>query len=298
MAAPSSAATIIARLVLPRPGGPESRTWSGGSPRRRGALEHQLQLLAHPRLADELGEPARPQRGLDVEVVGLGRPRPSRDRSPGAPETGSARPAAPPDARRRPPFSASTASTACSAGLAGKPRPSSASTTWSRALPADAGALGAGAGATTLSRSSRTIRSAPLRPIPGTRVSVGRVAVGQRAAQRVRVEHGERGQREPRADAADRLQQREQLALLGVGEAEERQRVLAHDQRRGEPRLLARGAARRASSGWRAPPARPRRPRRRRGPARSPAPRRARPRSCGPPPDGPRRAPFRAPRRF
>ena len=33
--APSSAATIIAIVVLPRPGGPASSTWSGGRPRRR-----------------------------------------------------------------------------------------------------------------------------------------------------------------------------------------------------------------------------------------------------------------------
>ena len=32
--APSSAATIIAIVVLPRPGGPASSTWSGGRPRR------------------------------------------------------------------------------------------------------------------------------------------------------------------------------------------------------------------------------------------------------------------------
>src|SRR4051812_12021677 len=33
--APSSAATIIAIVVLPSPGGPDSRMWSGGRPRRR-----------------------------------------------------------------------------------------------------------------------------------------------------------------------------------------------------------------------------------------------------------------------
>ena len=43
----SSAATIIARVVLPRPGGPESRTWSGALPRPPGGLEHERELLAH-----------------------------------------------------------------------------------------------------------------------------------------------------------------------------------------------------------------------------------------------------------
>ena len=32
-----SAAMIIARVVLPRPGGPESSTWSGALPRPRAA---------------------------------------------------------------------------------------------------------------------------------------------------------------------------------------------------------------------------------------------------------------------
>ena len=35
--ASSSAAMICASEVLPRPGGPASRTWSSGSPRRRAA---------------------------------------------------------------------------------------------------------------------------------------------------------------------------------------------------------------------------------------------------------------------
>src|SRR3954452_6853406 len=35
IATPSSSATIRARLVFPRPGGPANRTWSSGSPRAR-----------------------------------------------------------------------------------------------------------------------------------------------------------------------------------------------------------------------------------------------------------------------
>src|SRR5262250_3049816 len=51
MLAPSSLAMMAASVVLPSPGGPESSTWSSGSPRRldrdsqalhRGALPHVL----------------------------------------------------------------------------------------------------------------------------------------------------------------------------------------------------------------------------------------------------------------
>src|ERR1700747_51839 len=68
--APSSAATIIAIVVLPRPGGPASSTGAGGRPPR--ALQDQRQRLASPRLADELGEPLGPQRGLDGPLVRVG----------------------------------------------------------------------------------------------------------------------------------------------------------------------------------------------------------------------------------
>ena len=45
----SSVPMSIARVVLPRPGGPESSTWSGGVPRRSRGLEHEGELVAHPR---------------------------------------------------------------------------------------------------------------------------------------------------------------------------------------------------------------------------------------------------------
>ena len=36
------------------------------------AFQHQRQLLAYPFLANELGQPFRPQRALDQPVVGIG----------------------------------------------------------------------------------------------------------------------------------------------------------------------------------------------------------------------------------
>ena len=73
---PLSCATIIASVVLPSPGGPASRMWSGVRVLHRRGLEQQLQLPAHLRLPDELGEAARAQRALEGELgLGLGRGR-------------------------------------------------------------------------------------------------------------------------------------------------------------------------------------------------------------------------------
>ena len=73
--APSSAAMIIAIVVLPRPGGPESSTWSGGPAAAQRAVQQQRQLLADPGLADEVIEALGPQRALDLPVVTVGERR-------------------------------------------------------------------------------------------------------------------------------------------------------------------------------------------------------------------------------
>ena len=69
---PPSCATIIASVVLPSPGGPASRMWSGVRCCMRRGREQQLQLPAHAGLPDELREAARAQRALEGEL-GLGR---------------------------------------------------------------------------------------------------------------------------------------------------------------------------------------------------------------------------------
>ena len=66
MPTPSSSRTMYARLVLPRPGGPASSTWSSASPRAFAAVERDLELLLDALLADELVEPARAE--ADVEL--------------------------------------------------------------------------------------------------------------------------------------------------------------------------------------------------------------------------------------
>ena len=68
----SRAAMIIARVVLPSPGGPDSSTWSGTAAAVPGGLEHQTQLVTDPRLALELGQGGRAQRRLGRPFVGVG----------------------------------------------------------------------------------------------------------------------------------------------------------------------------------------------------------------------------------
>ena len=63
---PSSAATMFASEVLPRPGGPASSTWSRGSPRLLGRLDEDLELRGDLLLVDEVGQSLRPQRGIEL----------------------------------------------------------------------------------------------------------------------------------------------------------------------------------------------------------------------------------------
>ena len=70
MPTPSSSRMICASVVLPRPGGPTSRTWSSASPARLRRGEGDRQLLLDRLLADELVQPARPERALELLLLG------------------------------------------------------------------------------------------------------------------------------------------------------------------------------------------------------------------------------------
>ena len=61
---PISRATICARVVLPRPGGPKNSTWSSASRAALRRLDEDPQIVAQLALADELVERQRAQRGL------------------------------------------------------------------------------------------------------------------------------------------------------------------------------------------------------------------------------------------
>ena len=63
---PSSAATICASYVLPRPGGPASRTWSSASPRAAAAAIETPSCSLQRLLPDELVQPLRAQRAVEL----------------------------------------------------------------------------------------------------------------------------------------------------------------------------------------------------------------------------------------
>ena len=70
-----SAATMPDSVVLPRPGGPANSRWSAAWPRPRAAASMISRCSLQARLADELVEPARPERGLLGLLDRIGRRR-------------------------------------------------------------------------------------------------------------------------------------------------------------------------------------------------------------------------------
>ena len=69
--APMALARMLARVVLPRPGGPLSRMWSSASPRCWAACDGDFEPLLDLGLAGEIGKERRPQRHFQ-RGVGLG----------------------------------------------------------------------------------------------------------------------------------------------------------------------------------------------------------------------------------
>ena len=178
-ATPSSSATMRARLVLPRPGGPANSTWSSASPRAAAAAMETPSCPSAPparrsrrAAAGAAWRPARPRRGL--AAPGDGR-RPGCGWSPArllhvrrpASMGLTARPLSAWAMRSSGAPGAPSSSCSASAGL--KPRPTSPSRASSRGSLPRMTTIGSPAGAApTFSRSSTTIRSAVRLPIPGT----------------------------------------------------------------------------------------------------------------------------------
>ena len=71
MLTPISAAMMYASVVLPRPGGPYSSTWSSGSPRCARRLDADADVVLDLLLVDVLGEPLRAQRRIRLQVAVL-----------------------------------------------------------------------------------------------------------------------------------------------------------------------------------------------------------------------------------
>ena len=242
----SSAATIWASEVLPRPGGPASSTWSSASPRAAAAASETPSCSLTASWPTNSSSSARAQRRVDVLVGAL-------VRALDAVGAGRA------DHRRAPLSACAIRSSGVSPGAPS----SSLSASCGREAEADQAVAGehprvvaardhdrlVGA-APTFSRSSTTIRSAVRLPMPGAAWSRAGVAGRDRAQQVARRAAGEDGERHLRPDRLDADQQQEQVALLLGGEAVELQRVVADDQvgvdRR--PRSPTRGTCRSVSA--------------------------------------------------
>ena len=68
---PSSSRMICASVVLPSPGGPGEEHVVERLAAPLGGVERDPELLLDPLLADEVVEPARAQRALDLLVLGV-----------------------------------------------------------------------------------------------------------------------------------------------------------------------------------------------------------------------------------
>ena len=94
-------------------------------------------------------------------------------------------------------------------------------------------------GAPSLSFSSRTRRCAPFLPMPGTCVSAAMSSVATICRRASGRSAASIALCQPRPHSADRLQHLEDGPLVDVGEPVEGQRVLPHDERGVNRRLLA-----------------------------------------------------------
>ncbi len=243
---------------------------------RAARLDRHRELLAQRLLADELREPARAQRAVELVLGDAGTASGCEPLSwravrcssspPSAHDAERARRRAPPSSSSALSPSASRSSSSASAGRVAELEQAVARQPPRR--PARRRAARGSACAPrrrrrfrrrTFSRSSTMIRSAVRLPMPGT-------AWKRAASPAARAPISSRGgaarehrQRDLRPDRLDGEQHQEQVALLLGGEAVQRERVVAHDQVRVQRDLLADGGHVRAAS----PPRPPRGSRRR-----------------------------------
>ena len=214
------------------------------------ALQQQVELLADPGLADEVGQPAGPERASACRSVrqSLARRRGDRRRRGRRTAAGRCRVEGRPAARIAWRCSAPARGAAVLAVERRRPRPpparpraadqpspvSPARTCSARLGRRRGGTPAAASGrrqaAPSRSLSSSTSRWAPLRPMPGHPGQRGEVVGGHGPADRVRRWTRQHRLGEPRPDAAGGLQQLEDRPLVVVGEAVERERVLPDDQ--------------------------------------------------------------------
>ena len=262
---------MLARVVLPRPGRPGQQDVVGrGAPPHR-ALQQQLELVAHPVLGDELGQPLRPDAGLRVplRVAGVRRDEPSLGTvvRTGPTRLRSSGPAQQPDGlleqhrHRRAPVTVDGLGDRGHrlvglAGASSRARPAPGGPAPARPPPVTAGrAVGADR---HRADPVAQLQDQPLGALladaraPGSGSAVSPLAIALRTTSGVCTASTAWASRGP--DPAGGLQQLEQLLLVVVGEAVQGERVLPDHQAGGQPGRLRRPAARRGCPARSAPP--------------------------------------------
>ena len=220
---------MYARLVLPRPGGPTSRTWSSASPRVIAAVSATSSCSFSRSWPTNSAEVPRPQRAVELVLVLAQRRREELRLGRASASVHAA-------------CSQRLARTRSSAGRLGIDLGEGALGLDERVaeldervagdeVPVAAPAVGAASTPTpTFSFSSSTTRCAVFLPIPG--IASNRAVSSSTIARRSSSadEPGDDRERDLRPDAADGEQVLEQLALGRVGEPVELERVLADVQ--------------------------------------------------------------------
>ena len=271
---PSSAAMMCASEVLPSPGGPERSTWSSGSPRRRAASMKTASWSVTASCATKSSsrggrsERSRSSSGSAARDSAIGASGPSGrtgTSGPLASNVGSGTiPGCDPPPRSAPRAVASAArrrampirssglspsapSRSRSASISEYPRPTRPSRASSRGSPSPSASAFAAiarhgrllelAGNLLAELDDHPLRRALADARGGLEALV--VAEGDRLQELARRSAGEDRDRDLRADARDRVQVEEEVALLLACEAVELDRVVADDEVRMECRLLA-----------------------------------------------------------
>ncbi len=242
---------IIARVVLPSPGGPDSSTWSAEPPRRRDASSTRPSCSLTRSCPTNSPRVCGRSAAVDGPVLGrLVRVDQARAvvvrLAHGAITTGPGRagPRAAASARpgRRPP----SAGDALDGRVGVASRPAERDKAGVH-LPGPVRARCRGAHRMRRRACRRAepvleLEHQPLRalaPDPGHLGQCHQVLGRDGAPQRVGGVHGQHGLRQPRPDAGHRLQDLEHGPLVVVGEPVQRQGVLAYDEGRGELGRLA-----------------------------------------------------------
>ena len=227
---------MYASDVLPRPGGPASRTWSSASPLGLRRVEGDRQLLFHALLPDEVVERPRAKRAVERRVL---RQELARDDAHAALPQRLAHLLPRAAARDRRSASARSASRDGVAEL-------------DERVARDEIRTGAGAStpAPSFSFSSSTTRCAVFLPMPGiaSKRAVSSSAIARRSSRGRGA--GDDRERDLRADAVHAQQVDEEVALARGGEAVELERVLADVRGTSRPSARRRRGEARDGVAW------------------------------------------------